>query len=214
MARLVARLSRLAGDHRGLALIEFALGLPIMLLILMYLLEVANYAIVRQQISQLALQVADNASRVGLNSALRNKPVSESQINDLFTGADIQGGKLDIANNARIVLSSLEVNKNNGQWIHWQRCFGSLNFSSSYGTEGTGRHGQSFSGMGPDDGRVVATERNPVMFVEIGFRYLPLVSDRWAPATQFAEIAALIVRDDRDTTQLYNDEGVRASTCS
>jgi hypothetical protein len=209
------RKKRLLGDTRGVSMLEFALSLPILLTFILGGMELANYIIVRQQISQLALQVADNASRIGAQNVLKNKPIYEGDINDLFTGAKLQGGSLNLDRFGRIVLSSLEVNAQNGQWIHWQRCSGSLGFSSAYGPEGTGAVGTSLPGMGPQGNRIQATALTPaVMFVEIAYRYQPIVSARWLMAPPVInEIATMTVRDDRDLTQIKPSAGQMPSIC-
>lgn len=203
----------LRSDRRGLALTEFALALPLLTIVTFYGLEMANYAITREQISQLAAQVADNGSRMGDQNVIRNKPISEKEINDLLIGANLQADKLDLQHQARVILSSLELNSDKGQWIHWQRCYGTLTYPSAYGSQGAGMTGTSFPGMGPSDSRIIATKNNAVMFVELRYRYKPIISARFAPATDFTEIAAMYVRDDRDTTQVYNGEDVTASMC-
>lgn len=201
-------------DDRGLAAVEFAICLPVLLTLLLYGIEMTNYAITRQRVSQLALQIADNASRIGSQEVLRNRPITEAQINDLFVGANLQSGALDASTNGRVILSSLELNPDKGQWIHWQRCFGALSFASRYGKQGDGVSGTGFPGMGPEDARIQAAKNIPVNFVEIGFTYVPIISAQWAPAETIHEIAALAVRDERDLSQIYNSEHEPVATCS
>jgi hypothetical protein len=210
LAALAVALRR---DRRGLAMIEFAFSLPVLLLVVLYGLELANYAVVREQVSQLAALAADNGSRLGVQEVLKNRPITEQQINDLFTGTNLQGGTLDLPRNARVIMSSLETNESGGQWIHWQRCFGSARHPSSYGIEGDGATGGYVSGMGPQGARVKATAANPVIFVELYYEYQPLIFAAYAPSKAITEVAAMIVRDDRDTTRIYNDEKATPATC-
>jgi hypothetical protein len=211
-----ATLRALARDRRGMAVIEFALVLPVMLALIFYGLEIANYALARQRVSQLALQVADNASRIGVQEVLRNRPITEQQINDLFTGGALQGGSLDMRTKGRIILSGLTVNSSGGQWIQWQRCFGAMPFASHYGNQGTGASGSAFKGMGPASAQVLATATGPVVFAELAVAYTPIISTSWAPSTTISEIASFAVRDDRDTSGsgIRNDEKVPVSTCA
>lgn len=223
MAPLV-RLARFHREERAVSMIEFAFCLPILSMVTLWMFELTNYALVRQQVSQLALQVADNASRIGtLNGT--DLTIGESDINDLFTGANLQSGKLNMASNGRIILSSLEVDPTapKGQYIHWQRCYGAMKvpgaspgttkpYPSSYGVQGDGKGVNTFTGMGPANARITASATAPVMFVEIGYRYQPIVSTKWAPGTTIKEIAALIVRDNRDTVN-PPDADATPSTC-
>jgi len=95
---------------------------------------------VRQQISQLALQVADNASRIGTQNAIQTQ-IDDKQINNLFLGANLQASAPNIAQKDRLFLSSLEVDPNppKGQYIHWQRCCGTLNYAPTSARRTTAR---------------------------------------------------------------------------
>jgi len=206
---------RLRQDERALALLEFAFALPVLIILIMGGAEIANYTVTRQRVSQLALQIADNASRIGDQSVLRNRPISEKQINDLFIGAGLQAGNLDLVHQGRVFLSGITLNGQGGQWLQWQRCYGSLRATSHYGVQGSGSTGTNFPGIGPASARVLATANGPVVFVEVALAYKPVISARWAPAGVITEIASFAVRDDRDTTGtgVQNNEGVAASSC-
>ncbi|VWX49731.1 TadE/TadG family type IV pilus assembly protein [Novosphingobium sp. 9U] len=202
MSTLCAQTCRkIASNQQGVSAIEFAICLPFLLLVTLWCVELANFVLVRQQISQLALQVADNASRIGTQNTIQTQ-IDDRQINDLFTGANLQAAALDIPHRGRIILSSLEVQNEppKGQYIHWQRCYGALSYPSSYGVEGDGKDNSSFKGMGPTGGMVTALPGVPSMFVEIAYTYQPLISDYISPSERIREIATVLVRDSRDTS--------------
>ncbi|ODP38649.1 TadE/TadG family type IV pilus assembly protein [Sphingomonas turrisvirgatae] len=205
--------SGLLHDRRAVAIVEFALCVPVLLVLVLYGIELANYLIVRQRVSQLALQVADNASRIGVESVMTSVPITETQINDLLLGAKLQSAALDVERNGTIILSSLETNSGGGQWIHWQRCFGAANYPSSYGKEGDGKNGNAFKGMGRPGELVVATDKVPVMFVEVAYTYTPAISKTFAPQETVRESAALAVRDDRDLSKVYNPGNEEIAIC-
>jgi len=207
-------------DTGGLAMIEFAFVAPILLVIGMASLEAANYAMVLMRVNQAAVHVADNASRIGERSVLAMTRIHEEDMNDLFIGVNIQtGANLDIYGNGRIIVSSLERNADGGQWIHWQRCKGTLNQVSDYGAEDTGRTGTALDGMGPAGDELQAEAGEAVMYVEIFYEYQPLVgngfSDAFGPDAQFIRTeAAFNVRSPRDLSQIFpRDPGVEASDC-
>lgn len=181
--------------------VEFAICLPLLLLISLTMMELVNFVLVRQQISQLALQVADNASRIGTQNTIQSQ-IDERQVNDLFKGAELQAAQLNIPAKGRIILSSLEVDDEppKGQYIHWQRCFGALAYNSSYGAEGKGKGNNSFKKMGPINGDIAALPGVPAMYVEIGYQYEPLISPYFVTGEPIQETAAMLVRDSRDTS--------------
>lgn len=196
---------RLLRSRSGAAITEFALSLPLFLGVGLFGLESANQAIVQMRVSQVAAQIADNASRIGDTSTLENRRIYESDINDSFLGSNVQGGvKLEIFEHGRIILSSLEVapDSEDRQYIHWQRCKGKKRHPSSYGESGDGIIGD-MPGMGPPGQEIFAFNGGAVMFVEISYDYQPLVSELFAHVETLSATAAFNVRDDRDLSQVY-----------
>ena len=94
-------------DTSGLALLEFAYTLPVLITLTMGGAELANFVTVKMRVSQIALHVADHGARMGTGSVLAGKTVTESEINDLFVGAGLQSGDLGVLTNGRIILSSM-----------------------------------------------------------------------------------------------------------
>lgn len=166
-------LRQIAACETGIAMVEFAIAIPVFLLLLLAGLELTNLAFTHMRINQIAVTVSDNAGRV-------RSGIDETNIYEVFAGAQLIGDSLNFAQNGRVVLSSLEPNlqtgNNAGQMINWQRCYGALAVTPSYGVQGAGRTNASLStGMGPAGNRITAADGTAVMFVEVSFRYQPLV---------------------------------------
>jgi hypothetical protein len=201
------RITAFIAEKRGVALIEFAYGLPIFLAFGFCCIEVANLATTRMRLSQITLQLADNASRVGTSNGLMNKRVFESDIYDIFEGARLQSGTLNLNQRGRMIISSLQRNAAGGQWIAWQRCMGSkTSYAPTYGSAGTGRTVTTYAGMGPAGSEVQAPAAGAVMFVEVAYDYRALVEPVARGMTYFGMNtnnqtlvyrAAFIVRDPR-----------------
>lgn len=206
----------LRADTSGLALLEFAFSLPILLLLSLTGAELTNYIITRMRISQLALHLADNAARIGTGSQLQAKTINEADINDLLTGAGLQAGELDLFTRGRVILSSLEPDPDNsGKYrIRWQRCRGAKTTQvSSYGGAGTA----NINGMGKPGRLATAPANGATMYVEVYYEYKPIFQAALAPNGNFREEASMMVRDRRDTTGgtngIYQVSGVTASSC-
>jgi Flp pilus assembly protein TadG len=194
-----------AKDNSAVALIEAAITLPVLIFVSFTGLEVANLMVTHTRISGIVLAVADNSSRIASGSNLALPQVREVDVNDVFTGAQLQAGTIDLQGRGRIILSSLEVNSQGGQWIHWQRCFGNFNVTSAYGVQGTGVTGTAFPGMGDTGAEIQAEVGAPVMFAEISYNYDPAVWDSFMSSTiQIDYDAAFSVRDARDTSNIFN----------
>lgn len=197
----------------GLALTEFAITLPFLLILATSGLELTNYALTVKQVGELSVMIADNASRLGAQSMLSDKQVTEADVNDVFIGADLQAANLHLADNARIILSGLQQNEDGGQWITWQRCYGGVDYDSAYGPEETGKEGTAFPGMGPKGAEITAAANTAVMVVEIRYQYqrlLPLIA---LPLKDITEMSAFNVRDSRNLTGLFPAQGSEPSNC-
>ncbi|OZA93397.1 MAG: hypothetical protein B7X57_05185 [Erythrobacter sp. 34-65-8] len=202
---------RLLRDQRAVAITEMALAAPLVLTAALGGLEAANLAVTHMKVSQAALMIADNASRIGDDTALINRPITETDMIDLLMGADLQaGGQINLYRFGRVIISSLETDPDDPsgsqQWIHWQRCKGILPAESSYGEEGDGKGDPSFVGMGPEGEEVLAMPGDAVMFVEVIYEYQPLITDAWVGDRMIRTYASFTVRDSRDLTQIYQED--------
>ena len=220
-------LLRLAHDTGGLALLETAFIMPILLLLGLTGIELMNYIMVRMRISQVALQIADNAARIGAGSQLQAKTINERDINDLLTGADLQAKELDLYGRGRVIVSSLEPmtspNVTGLYKIAWQRCRGDKTYDSPYDDTLLNISG----GMGPAGRKVTAPDYGVTMFVEVYYEYKPLISlGRVMPGAdgKIKEFASMMVRDRRDTSDdslttnqhpkgVYKVAGVTPASC-
>jgi hypothetical protein len=192
MTRAAALLRRLGCDRSGAAMVEFAISLPLVLTAGLYGAETANLALAHMKVSQVAMHLADNASRIGDTSTITDRKIFEADINDLLLGSHMQAGRsLNFYEHGRAIISSLEVfdqtkscqgggcphgsSANGKQFIHWQRCKGKKNVASSYGNEWA----IVVNGMGPTGQEVTAEPGGAVVFVEVAYDYQPLVSNRF-----------------------------------
>lgn len=229
------KLSALGRDTGGAALLEFAFSLPILLTMSLTGAELTNYIATKMRVSQMALQLADNAARIGLGSQLEAKKISEADINDLLTGAQLQSGELNLKANGRVILSDIEPTAAGATRykIGWQRCYGDKDsYVPAYPPLGDSK--TDMPGIGPAGRQTIAPDGGAAMFVEVYYEYKPLVQSALAPSTKMVEIASMMVRDRRDlsddtyivvngVTQLnpnplhpngvYKVQGVTPSTC-
>ena len=213
---LTATHRNFTNNQDATVLIEFAVGLPFFLLMAFGGLELMNYINTHSRISHLAMSVADNASRSLGDSSLGAPSMRELDVNEVFIGADIEGGGLNIPQQGRIFLSSFEVRKNssgnNEDYIHWQRCWGRTNIASSYGTEGSVITG----GMGPTGNKVNAIAGTAIMFVEIKYTYEPQIFGSWLAESSrnINYVAAVPVRDARNLAGLDNNANAAVARCT
>ncbi|HEX7881548.1 MAG TPA: hypothetical protein VF499_02285 [Afipia sp.] len=194
----VARVSgRLARDRSANSLIEFAYSLPIFVTMGMYGTELANMAMTSMQVSQVAMALADNSSRLGQtdNSAVLPS-ITDPMVNSVTSGAMKQGSTINFQANGRVILSSLEVNASNRQYIHWQRCKGNFSKTSNYGPLNYGASGTAITGLGKNN--IAAPAGAAVMFVEAYYSYKSLFGNMFVKNAVISQEAAFLIRDRRD----------------
>ena len=195
----MTRMSRLRKDERGVAMVEFALSLPVLMVLILVGLEMTNYVLANHRVRQIAAMTADNASR------LRTQ-MSEAYINQLFVGVQKAGAGIDFQNRGRVILSSVQNNAAaNGQWIRWQRCYGNLTRVSKYGTQGKGQSDSSL----PTINGLVAQPGSAIMYAEAEYTYKPLIASSFLKNRKITSEVAFIVRQRTD----FSISGSSPSTC-
>lgn len=233
MNRLSAMIRRLYRAERGVAMVEFAVTLPFIAGFGLYSVELTNYALVNMRVNQIALALADNASRLGTDATLSTQQLREVDVNDALQAARYQGRGIRLTTFGRITLSSLENVQQTydaapTQRIHWQRCIGlrnATNYNSLYGTttvtDGTTNSATDDgtpapSGMGPAGQQVSAPAGSGLMFVQISYEYQPLVTGYFIGTDRrITFTASYIIRDNRDLSQIYNPApATTRSTCN
>ena len=205
-------LRELRHSTSGVAMTEFALSLPVLITLLLGGLELSNLALAHMRVNQIAIHVADNASRV-------RTTMDESDIYEVFAGAELDGQSIGFAANGRVILSSLKGNEqtaaaNKGQTINWQRCYGSLaGVYSRYGDQGKGNADSSLAaGMGPTGNKIVAEAGTAVMFVEVTYKYQPLIATTFMGTPTLRYESAFNVRE-RTNQSITNTQSLTQRTC-
>ena len=236
-ARGRALVRRLRSDTGGLALLEFAFSLPLVLAIGGWGIELTNLALTNLRVSQYALNLADNASRVGQDANGGVTNLREVDANDVLQGAKLEGTAINLTTRGRVTISSLEnvqqsYDAARVQRIHWQRCIGAMSgtgydstypaaapyVSSTAGSDGTQANAGVLApnGIGDVGFQVKAPNDSGVMFVEVNYLYKPLFGSLYLGSAPriIHYTASYIVRDNRSFVQVYNPSPTAtASTC-
>jgi Flp pilus assembly protein TadG len=194
--RAKALLKRLREDRSGLAFIEFAYSLPILIPLTIFGLEAANLALVNMRVSQIATMVADNAARV------RDR-IDETDINNILLGAKLSGDSISILERGRIVIASVEDNTATtadltDSVVRWQRCDGMYD----PGTYTTTQGGVYAGGVGKTGNKIIPTTNAPIIFVEIYYQVPLLVPGMstimFGDNRSIRYSSAFIIRDRND----------------
>jgi Flp pilus assembly protein TadG len=166
---MAAFIRRLARDTGGMAFIELALVLPMLLTFGLGMIELGRYVIAVERVNQIAMIVSDGAARV-------RDSIDEADINDIMQGAKLVGSAINFTTNGRIILSGVQMNDaGNGQWVRWQRCKGAKTVTSAYHNVNDGKTDASVQYMGPANQNIAAIAGTSVMFVEVYYDYQPII---------------------------------------
>lgn len=173
----------------GVAAVEFALCLPVLVGLVLGGAEAANMAYTSQRLGDIATLTADSVSRIRLS-------ISNNDVTDAFGGIKILGDSINLRNQGRIIVSSVQpVLDSSGnvtnQKVRWQRCTGALVKDSPYavntnlGTDGIGATGR----------KIAAVKDSELIFVEVYYTYRPLISSSFFGTPQMSAVAAMSVRE-------------------
>jgi len=213
MTRLHACMRQFRSDVRGLALVEFAITAPILITLGLAGAEVTNMAVAVMRVNQISTAISDNIARV-------RDSIDEADVNEALLSAKFIGTGINFNANGRVVASSVEPNGQTGttagQYIRWQRCTGALNVTDSqpkYGIEGKGLNNASLPYMGASTRKIVAGSGSALIFVEVTYKYQPLVSARFFGTPVLRSESVYNVRE-RNSQVLGTVAGTTASVCT
>ena len=114
---------------RGNVVVEFALALPVLLLMLLASAELGRYVLLNQKIDRVAITMSDLVARA--------ETISETELDDIFNAAAHVAEPFDLSSSGRVVISSVTNDDGDGATIAWQRSGGgSFIKASEVGTEG------------------------------------------------------------------------------
>lgn len=191
----------LQADTSGVAFVEFALAAPLMLSVACYGIELAHFTAVDMKMSEVALSLADNASRIGQTDNVNVTPtVNETDIKEVMRGVQEQSAGYNFQTQGKVILTSLERDTATGkQVIRWQRCYGNLARQSGYGNDNdrNGLNGDVIAGLGHGPVKITANANSSVMFVEVFYTYKGLFGDLFVSNRTLKKEGAFLVRDNR-----------------
>jgi len=120
---------RLRRCAAGNVAVEFALSLPVILLMMLGSAEMARFVILHQKMDRVATTISDLVSRA--------ETITESQIADIFAAAGQVSEPFDLAGLGVVIVSSVTNADGTGATIAWQRSGGgAYSGVSELGVEG------------------------------------------------------------------------------
>lgn len=120
---------RLLGCRAGNVAVEFALAVPVLLMLMLASAELARFVILHQKMDRVATTISDLVSRA--------ETINEGEMADIFTAVGEVAYPYDLADLGVVIVSSVVNPDGNGPIVAWQRSGGgSYSATSQVGTEG------------------------------------------------------------------------------
>jgi Flp pilus assembly protein TadG len=160
-----ARLMRRFGASRqGMAMVEFGLMLPVLMVLFYGMVEVTRYILITQKVEKLAHSVADMTSQ--------SQTTTLSALNQVMAAASDIMNPYSLSSNGRIIISSLyrEPNTVNAK-VNWRHeGGGTLIATSQLGALGA---------TPAMPGGFTFDERENVISAEVFYQFSPLLTNRF-----------------------------------
>lgn len=174
---------RFAKDNSAIAAVEFAMILPVFILLTMGCFEVTRLVLIHQKMARAAASMADLVAQ-------SDDPLTMPQLNDLYQAAFNLMSPYDLQGNGRVIVSSLMNTAGAAQpKIEWQRLSpGAMSAISHFGGEGA-------TASGLPAGLVVRPE-DDVIVAEVFFNYTPILANVIYSGSQFYANAFNRVRNN------------------
>jgi Flp pilus assembly protein TadG len=166
-----------AGEQ-GVTAIEFALVVPIIVLLLLGCFEVPRFVMIYQKIARTSSGVADLVAQA-------DEPLKKNQMGDIYTAGKIMMQPYDVIANGRIYVSSINnPSSGGGVKITWQTNNGGLPGNGTV----TSRVGNE--GAAPTlPAALVPATNEEVLAAEVFFNYQPIFPTRIYSGSQLYMIA-------------------------
>ncbi len=122
---MLRRVGGFIRNHRGVAMAEFALMLPVLMLLTAGSFEVARYALMTQKLDRIAATLSDLIARSNVEN------ITETEISNIIDSALYMAQPFDIAGENMIILTSVQGRAGEAPEILSQRISGSIPSTSS-----------------------------------------------------------------------------------
>lgn len=114
---------------QGNVVVEFALALPVLMIMLLASAELGRFVLLNQKIDRVAITMSDLVARA--------ETINETELDDIFNAAAHVAEPFDLGGSGRVIISSVTNDDGDSATIAWQRSGGgSFIKASELGTEG------------------------------------------------------------------------------
>jgi Flp pilus assembly protein TadG len=158
---------RLRKNEKGVAMIEFAMALPVLTILLLGCIDLAVYLVAHQRIARSAYTMSNLMTQM-------DQGLTEAQVGDMMLALDQVSKPFDIATDGVATITAIIGNGVDGApatsySVAWQRCYGANASGSEFGSSGA-----SVSAADIPENTIVTTSQILVV-TEIEYTYEPIL---------------------------------------
>jgi Flp pilus assembly protein TadG len=158
-SRAATRTHPLLACRRGNVAAEFALTLPVLVMLLLGCAEIARFVPLNQKLTRVAVSITDLVARA--------PEISNAELADIFRAAGVITSPFDLPDQGVVIVSSVHNPNGSGARIAWQRSgAGSHVASAKTGAEG---------GTASLPGAIVVRQGESMIVAEVFFAFEPLL---------------------------------------
>jgi Flp pilus assembly protein TadG len=173
----ILRTSRLASEQ-GLAYVEFALTISILLLLCLGSVEVTRFVLILQKLEKTVETVSDVVTQTNPNSA----PLTTTEMSQLMSAIPDLMSPYVFGSNGLVIVSDLTGQASGNPVLNWQYCGGgTLVYTSKFGkTTGAAITAAEYSAF-PNG--LTLNSGEEVVISEIIYNYAPITTTQWSVLT-------------------------------
>ncbi len=166
LARRISKAS-LYSDQKGVAMVEFAVALPVVTILLLGTIDLAVYLVAHQRIARSAYTMSNLMTQM-------DEGLTESQVSDMMLALDQVSSPFDISANGVATVTAVIGNGDDGAApddyrVAWKRCYGPNSSNTVFGAVGS----VVPEGNIPDN--MIVTTSQIVVVTEIEYEYEPIL---------------------------------------
>lgn len=163
---------RFARDESGVAAIEFALCLTVLLLLCLGSIELTRYVLVVQKLEKTVSMMTDVTTQADPNST----PITTNVMSQIINSADDMMSPYPFNSNGKVILTNITKTGSANPVVNWQYCGGGT-------LSATSRIGTTIGGAATLPSGFTMTAGEEVVIGEIFYNYSPITSQNVVPST-------------------------------
>lgn len=158
---------RLEKNENGVAMIEFAIALPVLTVLLLGCIDLAVYLVAHQRIARSAYTMSNLMTQM-------DQGLSEAQVGDMMLALDQVSSPFDISSDGVATITAIIGEGVDGAdatsySVAWQRCYGANASGSKYGGSGTAVT------TGDIPASTIVTTSQILVVTEVEYTYEPIL---------------------------------------